>query len=226
MRIYERTFVHNGDPLSEITLRRGERTRIEIIQAAHDLFVSQGFHGTTMRQIAESAEIALGGLYNHFASKEEVFEQVFLEYHPYGQVLPALLRAEGGTPKQFIQDAVKQILQALQDRPDFLNLMFIEIVEFKSAHIEKLFLCLQPQYEQIVANLFKSNRSELRPIPAAMLARLFLGFFLAYFLTEIFFSSQSQTDFNEETLDQFIDVFLHGVQLSEKDFRQLKGHHD
>ena len=49
---------------------RGERTRAEIIQAAHDLFIQQGYHGTSMRQIAGQAGIALGGLYNHFESKE------------------------------------------------------------------------------------------------------------------------------------------------------------
>ena len=74
--------------MAEQIQRRGEQTRQAIIQAAHDLFLQQGYHGTSMRQIARNAEIALGGLYNHFASKEEVFEAVFLEYHPYHEVIP------------------------------------------------------------------------------------------------------------------------------------------
>ena len=36
-----------------------ETTQQKIIRAAHDLFVQQGYHGTSMRQIAAQADIAL-----------------------------------------------------------------------------------------------------------------------------------------------------------------------
>ena len=85
-------------------LRRGEQTRNNIIQAAHDLFIRQGYHGTSMRQIARDAGIALGGLYNHFESKQQVFKEVFLEYHPYRDVIPAMLDAQGETAEQVLRD--------------------------------------------------------------------------------------------------------------------------
>ena len=75
---------------------RGEQTRQAILQAAHDLFIKQGYHGTSMRQIAREADIALGGLYNHFVSKEAVFEAVFLAFHPYHQVIPVIQACAGG----------------------------------------------------------------------------------------------------------------------------------
>ena len=46
---------------------KGERTRTAIIDAAFDLFVRKGYHATSMRQIADEAGLAPGGLYNHFA---------------------------------------------------------------------------------------------------------------------------------------------------------------
>ncbi len=63
--------------MGERNVFRGEQTRGEIIRAAHKLFVQQGYHGTSMRQIAKQAGIALGGLYNHFDSKQEVFQAEF-----------------------------------------------------------------------------------------------------------------------------------------------------
>ena len=55
--------------MMEESSTKGERTRQEILQSAHQLFLKNGYHGTSMRQIAEGAGIAVGGIYNHFASK-------------------------------------------------------------------------------------------------------------------------------------------------------------
>jgi len=47
---------------------KGETTRLTIEDAAVELFMEHGYHATSMRQIAERAGLALGGIYNHFAS--------------------------------------------------------------------------------------------------------------------------------------------------------------
>jgi AcrR family transcriptional regulator len=46
-------------------LTQGEQTKSEITQVAYRLFLEQGYHGTSMRQIAQNSGIALGGIYNH-----------------------------------------------------------------------------------------------------------------------------------------------------------------
>lgn len=193
-------------------LSRGETTRrTEIIQAAHDLFVQQGYHGTSMRQIAKKAGIALGGLYNHFKSKEDVFREVFFEYHPYHDVLPALQSARGDTVEEVVQDGINRIIATLETHPEFMNLVFIEVVEFKSAHMHELFDILQPQMTRIVQRVVLANSERLRPIPALMMVRIYLGLFFAYYLTEIIFAEQAPPEFCENAVDYFIDVFLHGV---------------
>jgi AcrR family transcriptional regulator len=108
---------------------RGELSRSEILHAAHDLFIKQGYHGTSMRQIAQHANLALGGLYNHFSSKEQVFEAVFLTFHPYHQVLPLIASARGDNLEQVVRDAIGHIARAVEGRQDFMNLMFIELVD-------------------------------------------------------------------------------------------------
>ncbi len=50
--------------------RKKEATKANIMQTAISLFEKQGFAATTMNQIAEEADVALGTLYNYFASKE------------------------------------------------------------------------------------------------------------------------------------------------------------
>src|SRR3990172_4106452 len=123
--------------MSDFTSTRGERTQAEILKAAHRLFLERGYHGTSMRDIAREAGIALGGIYNHFASKEDIFLAVFIEHHPYRDVLPAMNAAQGETIEAFVRDAAAQMLDALGESQDFLNLTFIELVELKRQKIDK-----------------------------------------------------------------------------------------
>lgn len=198
-------------------LSRGERTRVEIIRAAHNLFVHQGYHGTSMRQIARDAKIALGGLYNHFASKEAVFEAVFIEYHPYNDFLPAMLKAQGGTIEEMVRDGARRVIKAVNDRPDFLNLMFIEIVEFKSIHVHQLVPRLMPFGLQIAQKIASAGGNQLRPMPLPMLIRTFLGMFFAYYLTELIIAAALPPEFSQDAMQSFIEIYLHGILVDEKD---------
>ena len=49
-----------------------------ILDTALQLFVCQGFHGTSTATIAREAGVATGTLFHHFASKEQLLEQLFL----------------------------------------------------------------------------------------------------------------------------------------------------
>jgi len=193
------------------SLTRGEQTRLTILQAAHDLFIKQGYHGTSMRQIAKEANIALGGLYNHFNSKEAVFEAVFLAFHPYHQVFPLILAAQGTNLEHLVQDAFQRMLKVVEGRPDFMNLMYIEMVEFKSVHVQQLFTSIFPQGMRILEHLVGSYPEQLRTIPSPMDLRTFLGLFFGYYLSETALAPSSPEGFREDAMKYFIDVYLHGV---------------
>jgi AcrR family transcriptional regulator len=93
--------------MNESFVSKGERTRTEITEAAYHLFIKNGYHGTSMRQIAQEAGIALGGIYNHFNSKEDIFISVLMHHHPYYDVLPAMRAARGDTIEEFVRDAAE-----------------------------------------------------------------------------------------------------------------------
>lgn len=44
----------------------------EIIETAVELFLKNGYEGTTMQSIADNSGLSKGGLYHHFASKDDV----------------------------------------------------------------------------------------------------------------------------------------------------------
>jgi AcrR family transcriptional regulator len=208
----ERSFISGEDSgMTVSSPTRGEQTRSDILQAAHDLFTRQGYHGTSMRQIAQQAGLALGGLYNHFSSKEQVFEAVFLAFHPYHQVLPLIAAAQGTNLEELVQDAIRRMVQAVQGHPDFMNLMFIELVEFKSAHARQLFTTLFPQGMQILQHLVGSYPEQIRPIPSPILVRTFLGLFFGYYLTETALAPAAPPEFRANAMQYFVDIYLHGI---------------
>ena len=64
----------NSQPYAAKT--KGERTANRVMDIAERLFAAQGYDGTSLRQIAGRADIKQPGLYNHFSSKEALYEAV------------------------------------------------------------------------------------------------------------------------------------------------------
>lgn len=52
--------------------RKKKHTLDSVVQAARRLFVKQGYKATTMGEIAEASDVAVGTLYNYFKSKGEI----------------------------------------------------------------------------------------------------------------------------------------------------------
>jgi AcrR family transcriptional regulator len=190
--------------------QKGERTRAQILESAHKLFITQGYHGTSMRQIARNAGIALGGIYNHFSGKEDIFQAVFLENHPYLEMIPAIESAQGDTIEAYVRNAAQQMMAAIYRRPDFLNLMFIEIVEFKSAHVHNLFEINFPRGLKIVQKITEAQGT-LRAIPAPMLIRAFISLFFSYYLADVIIGETAPPEFREDAMTYYVDIFLYGI---------------
>ena len=54
-----------------------ELTRQRLIRAALELFTTRGYHDTTTAQIAKKAGIAEGTIYRHFASKQQLMNELY-----------------------------------------------------------------------------------------------------------------------------------------------------
>jgi AcrR family transcriptional regulator len=56
---------------------RREQTRQELISAAEACFVTQGFHASSVDEVAERAGYTKGAVYSNFAAKEDLFFAVY-----------------------------------------------------------------------------------------------------------------------------------------------------
>jgi len=189
---------------------KGERTRAAIIEAAYRLFIRQGYHATSMRQIADEAGRVPGGLYNHFSGKEDIFVAMLKERHPFLQIMPALQAAQGDTVEELVRDAATRMIEILGERHDVLNMTFVELVEFEGKHVAQLFEIFFPPLMEF-AQRFNAARGPLRPIPLPIILRAFIGLFFSYFMTEMLIGSQLPPELQQGAFDHFVDIYLRGI---------------
>ncbi len=193
---------------------KGSRTQKAIIDSAYRLIIQQGYAATSMRQIAEGAGLALGGIYNHFDSKEAVFRAIIQERHPFYQIIPLLSVAEGDTVEEYFRNAAQTLVSALGHHPDFLNLMLVEIVEFKGRHVPLFFDKMFPTLMEIAQRIYSLN-GNIRSIPPPVLMRAFLGMFFSYYITGVLLGASMPPEMQSNALDRFVDIFLHGILAKE-----------
>ena len=58
-------------------MSKGQDTKREVIKKAAALFNKQGFAGVSLSDLMKATGLKKGGLYNHFANKEEIMAEAF-----------------------------------------------------------------------------------------------------------------------------------------------------
>lgn len=66
---------------AEPTTPKGRRTRDHLVGAGRTVFARDGYVNARMSDVADEADISMGGLYRYFANKEDLFAQVIADLH-------------------------------------------------------------------------------------------------------------------------------------------------
>ncbi len=103
-----------------------ERRRRQIVDAAAKLFIAQGFHKTTTRQIARAAGVSIGSLYEYVASKEDVLYLVceFIHKEVERGVAEAMQRTTVG--KEVLAEVIREYFLVCHRMSDFILLIYQE----------------------------------------------------------------------------------------------------
>jgi AcrR family transcriptional regulator len=160
-------------------------TQDQLLDAAEEVFAAKGFYATTLKEIAELAEVAVGSLYSFFAGKDDLFAAVF---HRRGEefvpAMRALLTSDAAPVEQLHQLAEYQI-EYFRQHPEFGRLFLRASGPTK--------LLLEPDRDEasrarfgeamrLEAALFERGQAagQLRAGDPQVLAHLFSGVIASY----------------------------------------------
>ena len=193
---------------------RNKRDKMERIeQAARELFSRQGFEATTIRQIAERADIGLGTVFSYTANKNDLLVLIFQD-----EVGRAVERAFASVPDRPLLDRVLHVLGAIvkhhRGSPGLAR-VFVKETPFinDSRHgITDFMRLLFTGLAELVE--MAQKRGEIAAdVPATALVRNLFGIFFQHM--QIWLGGQTD-DLDEAELRRALELQLRGLRLAPK----------
>lgn len=161
---------------------KGARARDKILAVAERLLAEHGFHGTSMRDVAEAAGIPLANVVYHFARKEKLYAAVLAAIgEPLARDLAALLAEDASFPARL--DAVVRALVGWSRRePRQVKLLVRELLDNPSRVAKATKLPLSPVLEGLAAFVEEGARAGAFRDVVSEAAALHLVGALSYFV--------------------------------------------
>ncbi len=139
--------------------------RRQIVDAAVQLFIEKGFHKATTRQIAKSAGVSIGSLYEYVASKEDILYLVCEAIHNEVEesVTEALKRFEDG--RGALVGAIREYFMVCHRMSDHILLIYQETQSLPLQWRKRVL-----EHEVQITGLFVEVLSRLDPADASSLS--------------------------------------------------------
>lgn len=198
---------------------RSARKRRVIREAATELFLLNGYSGTSMDEVASLAGVSKQTVYKHFADKEGLFQEIVLATidqvgEPFYDALPSL---EDTADVEADLRAIARRLVAIVMRPQLLQLRRLVIAEAgRFPELGRSYYERGPgrTAESLAARLEQlASRGVLQVDDAALAASHFLWLVISIPLNAVMFGG-SETQFTTRQLNRFADAgaraFLEG----------------
>lgn len=149
-------------------------TRQLLRQVALALFVEQGFHSVSLRQLAAALRLQAGSLYNHIESKQALLFELIEEHESDLLELLATLASRRGNGPQLLEACVRLHLQfncQHEQRHTLARLEFRSLSDEQKLSVAQLRKAQTQHLESILAHCALPSR-ECTPMALALQALL------------------------------------------------------
>lgn len=115
------------EPVKELRgTRRKRKTRQKLLDAALHLMAENGMEGVSINQITEAADVGFGSFYNHFPSKDAIYETLQKEiFGQFGDAIDAQI-ALIEDPAEKISIGLRHTMLRAKQNPDWAKFLILE----------------------------------------------------------------------------------------------------
>lgn len=193
-----------------------ERNRRAIEAAALRLFTRQGFHGTTMREIANAAHVSIGNIYNYYRTKLELFESIVQNYQRKFDAARERIFAQLHDPfrERDLKRLASLIRQVVYENPDYWRLMYIDIVEFENRHFSRTFDDLAGRFGRRFREPFRRAARDPHWTgidPALAFTAIYLQLFTHFLVEKLFHGRRHLGRSDGAAMSQLVELFTRGL---------------
>ncbi len=199
--------------MPKLTEHTVEKNQIHIEEAALRVFTRQGFHGTSVREIATEAGVSLGNIYNYYKTKEDIFVSLVERFDQKMARIMATRLAPliGSLDEESLKQLASVVREIVTDNPDFWRLMYIDVVEFGNQHFAHIFRDFVPILRRLNPKLKEHKTSTGGLDPAVAFAAIYLQFFTYYLVETLFGGKQHLGLPDDAAIGQLIQLFTAGL---------------
>lgn len=183
--MFEQTFSQKMSPRTKKQFEEIRKSsRGKILSVALELFAKNGYHATSISQIAQKAKISKGLMYNYFSSKEELLDEIIqegfnslaeLEYKEQHEI----------NPEKQLEDFVDSVLDNLYSNFSYWQFYLALLVHPDiQKKFEKKMKQFRDEFVKTLATLFRKLKVKNPELEAFMLGTFFDGLILNFMVAE------------------------------------------
>ena len=200
--------------------RTSSSTRQRLINAALELFSSQGVTETTTRQIAELAKVNEVTLFRQFGNKQGLLLAVIEDSAVFSHLAESLREQVNHTSQldQALKNYASDRLEVLEQIPELLRSVVGEAGQYTLENRRALGRGITQANRDVaryLATVIERDRLHTR-LPPEKLSSLLNGMLFGYLVIELTSEFHELWDDREDFLESLVELFLHGAVSTEE----------
>lgn len=185
--------------------------RAQILYAAERLFIQYGYHGLSMRQIAEAVGVSKAALYYHFKDKEELLFAILGDYlDRIGALLDEVI-AGASTSQERIHQLLERLLLQPAEQRAAIRLTSQVMDQLSPTRRSELQSVYQEKFLLKIQGILRAGieKGELRPVDPSVAAWVLLGMLYPYYYP----AHISEVPPSDQVLEQLLAIYFQGLSL-------------
>lgn len=201
----------------------------KVLEAAKRLFIRRGYHGTSLRCIADECEMTMGAIYHHFKSKEQLYLAVLNRYSLLSHLEEVVDKVVDPNFPLNLAEFGMALWRVARQHKDFFKLAYVDILEFGGRNVKPIVTGTRLALESAVLERIEDRIADgrLAPLNPEVLLRCVTDTFLHYYLEEMMLDeslSESSGLSQEQVAQQLAAILLRGIMGRRTAQGEANGH--